>query len=205
MLNYQGLDSGEQIKSEPQMHTTLFGSLNSIDMRRKWSIWQIPSQYANVCQGQFDQELFICNGRDNSKVYTLDETMETDDGLTIDSLYTTAGLVPITKRAENPGVGTFRMRWGYQVIGLQSLGTVQETLYPNRLIWPPPFTGYNTWSVPGGFTPGSPALNDSECSLNFAATRTFFEFRENDGHGFTLSNLMLKAKADSWNQLRGAK
>ena len=47
MLNYQGLDSGEQIKASPQMHTTMFGSLTAIDMRRKWSVWQHPQ---SVCQ-----------------------------------------------------------------------------------------------------------------------------------------------------------
>ena len=68
-LNYQGLDSGSELKSAPQMHTTMFGTLTSIDMRRKWSIWQIPSPYGAVCQGVTDEEIFICNGRGNSKVY----------------------------------------------------------------------------------------------------------------------------------------
>jgi hypothetical protein len=48
-------------------------------------------------------------------------------------------------------------------------------------------------------------MNDAEAPLNFAATRTFVEFRENDGHGFSLSNLMLHAKKDVWGALRGAK
>ena len=124
MLNYQGLDSGEQIKSQPQMHTTMFGTLNAIDMRRKWNIWQIPSPYANICQGADDQELFICNGRSNSKVYTLDPDAETDDGIIIDSLYTTAGLVPESKRGEVPGIGSFRLLWGYQMAAMQSLGNI---------------------------------------------------------------------------------
>ena len=43
MCDFKGLDSGEELKQYPQMHTTMFGSLNAIDMRRKWSIWQIPA------------------------------------------------------------------------------------------------------------------------------------------------------------------
>ncbi len=79
-------------------------------------------------------------------------------------------------------------------------------LYPNVLIGPgAPPSNYNVWSLPGGFSPGKPAINDSECALNFVATRTFVEFRENDGHGFSLSNLVLHAKKDVWNALRGAK
>jgi hypothetical protein len=205
MLNYQGLDSGELLKSEPQMHTTMFGTLTAIDMRRKWSIWQIPSPYAQICPGSADQQLYICNGRGNSKVYRLDPDAETDDGIFIDSLYTTAGLVPTAKRMETPGVGSFRLRWGYLVAALESAGNIEVRLLPNRLLFPEPLTGYNTWTVPGGFSPGSPALNDAECSLNFAATRTFFEFRENDGHSYTLSNVIAHAKKDVWNAVRGAK
>lgn len=206
MLNYQGLDSGEQIKSEPQMHTTMFGTLTSIDMRRKWSLWQIPSPYAAICQGATDEELYICNGRGNSKVYQLDDTVDTDDGVIIDSLYTTAGLSTLQKRAEMPALGTFRMRWGYMVVSLESLGLVNVTLYPNKLLGPGAVpAGYTLWQLPGGFTPGSPALNDVEASLNFAATRTFFEFRQNDGNRFSLSNFVATAKADIWNKLRGAK
>jgi hypothetical protein len=209
MLNYQGLDSGEALKGSPQMHTTMFGSLTAIDMRRKWSIWQIPSPYANIVQGDAldsisDTQLYICNGRGNSKIYQLDDLAESDDGLFIDSRYTTAGLVTAAKRAETQGVGSFRLRWDYQVVAITSTGIVQERLYPNRLIWPEPFTGYATWTLPGGFSPGN-GVNDVECSLNFAATRTFFEFRCNSGGGFTLSNLIAHVKRDPWNALRGAK
>jgi hypothetical protein len=204
MCNYQGIDSGQELKSEPQMHTTMFGTLNAIDMRRKWSIWQIPAPYANFCAGVNDQELQICNGRGNSKIYTLDSTNETDDGVTIDSLYTTAGLVELSKRQQAQGVGGYRIRWGHMTAALESSGNILTTLYPNRLLGPgDPTTGYNSWQVPGGITPGKPAYNDAEVDLNFAATRTFIEFREMDGHGFTLSNLALEGHADPWNALRG--
>ena len=204
MCNFQGLDSGQELKSEPQMHTTMFGTLNAIDMRRKWSLWQIPAPYANFCAGINDEEFQICNGSGNSKIYTLDEDAETDDGLTIDSLYTTAGLVELSKRAQAQGAGGYRMRWGHMVASMESYGNVQVKLYPNRLLGPgDPTEGYNAWQIPGGITPGKPAFNDAEANLNFAATRTYIEFRENDGHGFTVSNLALEAKQDPWNAVRG--
>jgi hypothetical protein len=204
MCNFQGLDSGQELKSEPQMHTTMFGTLNAIDMRRKWSLWQIPAPYANFCAGVNDEEFQICNGRGNSKIYTLDDTNETDDGAVIDSLYTTAGLVELSKRAQAQGVGGGRIRWGHMVASMESAGNVQVKLYPNRLLGPgDPTEGYNAWQMPGGITPGKPAFNDAEATLNFAATRTYIEFRENDGHGFTLSNLALEAKQDPWNAVRG--
>jgi hypothetical protein len=175
-------------------------------MRRKWSIWQIPAPYANFVASTNDEEFYICNGRETSKVYKLDPTAEMDDGLPIDSLYTTAGLVEMSKRAATPGIGSNRIRWGHMVAALESLGNIGVTLYPNRLLGPGEAPeGYNSWQLPGGFAPGSPALNDAEAPLNFAATRTFVEFRENDGHAFTLSNLMLHAKADPWNKILGRK
>ena len=206
MCNYQGLDSGEELKTMPQMHTTMFGALNAIDMRRKWNIWQIPAPYANMVQASTDQQFYICNGKSNSQVYMLDETASTDAGATIDCRYTTAGLPELSKRMQMQGLGAFgNTRATYLWAALQSAGTVNTKLYPNRLIYPQPSSGYQTWEVPGGFTPGSPALYDCKCPLNFAATRTFVEFRENDGNGFSLSNLTVQMKKDVWNMTTGSK
>jgi len=222
MCNYQGLDSGQALKTEPQMHTTMFGTLNAIDMRRKWSIWQIPSPYGNIVQGTADEEFYICNGRGNGLIYQLDPTAINDNGLTIDSLYTTAGLPEMSKRTQMQGIGNSRVRFGYMSAAIKSAGNVGVTLYPNTLVGPsvgivhhgdlvpryvvlqPDTTGYNTWSMPGGLTPGLNGFNDAEASLNFAATRTFIEFRENDGSTITsLSNVLLKANKDHWNEFRG--
>ena len=149
-----------------------------------------------------DEELFICNGRGNSKVYFLDPTAETDDGIIIDSLYTTAGLPELTKRAQMPQLGNGRITFNYANIALESAGNVQLRLLPNRLFFPEP-VGYQSWTVPGGITPGKPAMEDAETSLNFTARRTFFEFRENDGHGFSLSNFLALAEKSVWNAFRG--
>ena len=202
MCNYQGIDTGAELKTSPQMHTTMFGSLNAIDMRRKWSIWQIASPYANICQGATDEKLFICNGSGNSQIYYLDENAVTDAGNVIDSLYTTAGLPNLSKRAQIPGLGNNVVRFGYMYAALQSGGNVAVRLIPNRLLFPEP-EGYTAWKIPGGLTPGNPALYDAEASLNFAASRSYVEFRENNGFGWSLSNLTLLARKDAWNASRG--
>ena len=203
MCNYQGLDSGEALKVSPQMHTTMFGTLNAIDMRRKWSIWQVPSPYANIVQGQTDEEIYICNGNGSSKIYRLDDTVEQDDGVIIDSLYTTAGLPELSKRMQMPQLGRGRVRWDYMTAALTSGGLVNVKLYANRLFQTVP-SGYQWWQVPGGFAPGE-GLDDIECALNFVGRRTFWEFRENDGFGFTLSNLVPFGKQDVWNRVTGQK
>jgi hypothetical protein len=203
MCDFKGLDSGEELKQYPQMHTTMFGTLNAIDMRRKWSIWQIPSPYANFVQTAEDFEFYICNGRGTSKIYYLDPEATTDDGLAIDSLYTTAGLPELGKRTQMPQLGKNRVRWGYMTASLESAGNIQLNLYANRLPGPgtPPV---NSWTLPGGFTPGQPFNDDAETALNFAATRTFLEFRQNDGlGGFSLANLVPFGEKEVWNQFRG--
>lgn len=206
-LNYQGIDSGSELKSMPQMHTTMFGSLTAVDMRRKWSIWQIPSPYAAVCQGVDDEEIFICNGRGNSKVYILDDAALTDDGIVIDSMYVTAGLPNLSKRENMPQLGMGRTRTGFMYASFTTKGNLQVRFLPNFLIYPEPTQaeGYLTWSVPGGFSPGDPAFNDCKCSVNFAAYRPFVELRENDGFKFSASNLQLKMTKDVWNSNTGQK
>ena len=123
--------------------------------------------------------------------------------MTIDSLYTTAGLPELGKRAQLPQLGKNRVRWGYMTATMESPGNVQTTLYANRLPGPglPPV---NSWTLPGGITPGQPTNDDIEAPLNFSATRTFIEFRENDGlGGFSLANLVPYGEKEVWNQFRG--
>lgn len=205
MCNFQGLDSGEALRGGAQMHTTMFGSLMSVDMRRKWSLWQIGSPYATTVQGANGEETRFGNGAGNSKVYALDPTQATDDGAVIDSCYTTGGFPVLSKRQMFPQLGPNRVRWTYLVAALASGGAVNVRLLGNRLIYPEP-AGYLAWTVPGGFAPGAEPLNDVEASLNFAATRAFLEFRQNDGNaGWNLSNMMLRARQDVWNRMRGVK
>lgn len=207
MCNFQGLDSGEMLKTEPQMHTTMFGTLNAIDMRRKWSIWQIPSPYASFMASTTGQQFWFGSGRGNSQVWQLTNGVQSDVGITIDSLYTTAGIMELTKRAQQPALGSFGVRWGMMTGFLETQGTVNVTLYPNTLVGVGKATQfYNSTTILGGLAPGSPAFQDFEAALNFSARRMFVEFRENDGFTFdSLSNLVLHGKKDPWNALRGNK
>jgi hypothetical protein len=196
------LDTGGEIKMGAGVHTTMFGTLNAVDERRKWSLWQIPSPFAAFCKTTTDQALFICNGKGNSKVYTLDETATTDDGTPIDSLYTTAGLGNPTK--ENvQALGAGRKRIGYMSMIASGSGNMAVRFLPNELLGSGDSTvGYNAWSVPGGFDLTPVCLNDREASVNFVATRTFVEFR---GPDWTLSEFTAYMKKDVWNTVRGIK
>ena len=207
MCNFQGLDTGEEIRSEPQMHTTMFGTLAAIDMRRKWNIWYSATRPATIAlvQGLNGEETRFGNGIGNSKIYALDPTATTDDGNVIDSCYTTSGFPLLSKRAEMMQLGPSRVRTSYLIAALTSGGLINLRMLANRLFFPEP-DGYVQWTVPGGFTPGEQPLEDVNCTANFPAIRNFLEFRQNDGNGgWTLSNLILKMKRDVWNQVTGQK
>ena len=208
MLNFQGLDSGEELKSMAQMHTTMFGKLAAIDMRRKWSLWYggVQSPYATTVQGVNGEQTRFGNGQSNSLVYYLDSTQNSsDDGVPIDSLYTIPGLPNLTSRAEMPQLGQDRVCWSYVALALASGGSVNLRLLGDYLYFPEP-AGYNTLSVPGGFAPGLQPLKNAYSSLNFIATRTFFEFRQNDGNpGWALSSMMLRGRAAPWSKILGIK
>ncbi len=204
MCNYQGVDSGDELKSASQVHTTMFGNIDAMDMRRKWTIWQIPSPYMALCKRATDEALMICNGSANSKVYVLDENNQTDDGQPITSLYTTYGFVDASKAGQMPLLGLFRKRTGYLTHTTSGSGNLALTLYPNQLLGPDDSTvGYNPWSIPGGFDLTPVCLHDRESSVNFVATRTFVEFKIT-GY-FETSLLTMMMRADTWNAVRGQK
>lgn len=203
MCNYQGLDSGEALKGSPQMHTTMFGALNAIDMRRKWSLWEIASPYGSFVQTATDKAFYICNGQGNSKVYELDDTNPTDDGVPIDTLYTTAGLPNDGKRATLPTLGSGNVRIGYMDMVCDITGNLQVRFLPNVLLGPDdPTTGYNPWIVPGGFNGTGMSLWNRKASVNFFCVRAFVEFR---GPQFDLSALTLTATKDVFSAPWGVK
>jgi hypothetical protein len=221
MMNYQGLDTAEAIKGSPQMHTTMFGALNAIDMRRKWSIWQIQSPYGAVVSstgqaaGSFatgevnilDGEMRFCNGIASSKVYRLNtelgpKEIPTDDGAPLNSLYTTYGWVAQSKAAQMPMLGLFRKLWGLMTHQISGAGTLKVRLLPNVLLGPDDDdSDYYPWTLPGGFVLTDPCTRTREAPLNFAGTRTFLEFSTTGR--MDLSDVVLVGRKHPHNQLTG--
>ena len=82
----------------------MFGTLAAVDMKRKWTIWQIPSPYMDFVtqKDATTQTLDICNGINSSKIYQLSTTQYSDDGVAINSLYTTYGFVNAAKAVTMP-------------------------------------------------------------------------------------------------------
>ena len=64
MCNYTGCPTGAELADASEVHVTMFGDLKALDMRRKWSLWQIPCPVAEFVprQDTFTEPLFLCNG-----------------------------------------------------------------------------------------------------------------------------------------------
>lgn len=195
MLNYQGLGSFESLVDSPEVHTTMFGTLAAVDMKRKWSIWQIPSPYMDFVtlpDGE-SHPLYICNGIASSKIYQLMDDKLSDDGVAINGLYTTYGFVNAEKAATVPIFGYHAKRYMTLQFSNNGAGSEQIRILSNTLGALRPYT------VPNGVTLQDPALDDYFRPLNVRGNRAFIEFSTNAvGSWFQLSKVMLSGKADPW-------
>lgn len=199
-LNYQGLGTFEELVSQAEMHTTMFGTLAAVDMKRKWSIWQIPSPYMDYIyrKNGIDQPLFICNGINSSKVYQLSQDQLSDDGQAIHSLYTTYGHVNAAKAATLPIFGFHNKLYTVLQVTAHGAGNMTLRILPNTLDARYPYT------VPVGITLSSPVQNDYFRPVNVQAQRAFLEFSTNAvGAWFQIDKSLLTGRASPWSTLPG--
>jgi hypothetical protein len=204
-LNYDGIGSIEQLMSAESMHVTIMGQLAVHDLRRKWSMWSIPTPYMAICKrNELFSEMLFCNGVQSSKIYHLGSyTLGADDGVPFPSSYCTYGFVDQKKAKENPVFGMHNKRYVYYDFLLSgsgdiNAGTLSIEFFQNVLEAPYPF------AVPGGITLSDPAANDVEGPLDEFGQRMFVEVATYGvGCYFNLSRMTLVAQADAWAPLRG--
>ena len=79
----------------------MFGTLAAVDMKRKWAVWNIATPYMQFIMQPNGEStpLYVCNGINSGKIYELNQNQYSDDGLPINSLYTTYGFVNAAKAA----------------------------------------------------------------------------------------------------------
>jgi hypothetical protein len=182
-----------------------FGTLAAVDMKRKWSIWNIATPAMEFIM-QPDEEstpLYICNGIGTSKIYQLLSTQLSDDGVAINSLYTTYGHVNAAKAATLPVFGFHRKL--YTVLQVSVTGTqlyasaatnAQIRILPNTITPKYPYT------VPVGIPLIDPANDDFMRAINVKGQRAFIEISTNAvGSAFNLSKSLLTGKADPWSSI----
>jgi hypothetical protein len=198
MCNYQALGNFEQLIESPELHVTMFGTLAVQDMKRKWTIWNIPTPYMGFVTraNLIDQPLFICNGIGSSKIYELVDSQFSDDGQPIYSLYTTYGHVNAAKAVTMPIFGMHTKRYTLLQANIEGAGNCTVRMLPNVLSPRYPYT------VPGGINLVSPAQDDFFRSINCKGQRIFLEFSMNAvGSWFHLNKTLLTGKQDPWSSL----
>jgi hypothetical protein len=204
MLNYQGLATFEEMIASPGLHTTMFGTLAAPDMKRKWAIWNIATpdmEFILQPDGE-TYSLCICNGIGSSKIYQLDTTQYSDDGVAINSLYTTYGFVNAAKAATLPIFGFHAKRYSVFQVAMTggqttpNIGNACVRMLPNTISPKYPYT------VPVGIPLVDPANDDYFRPINVKGNRMFVEVSTNTvGSWFNLSKMLLTGKADAWSTL----
>jgi hypothetical protein len=150
--------------------------------------------------------LFICNGIGTSKIYQLDDQKYSDDGVAINSLYTTYGFVNAAKAATLPIFGFHAKRYTVfqtNVVGVQaSRGTPNNTTNAMIRILPNTINPRYPYTVPVGIPLVNPANDDYFRPINVKGNRAFVEISTFAvGSWFNVSKMLLTGKADAWSTL----
>jgi hypothetical protein len=193
MCNYLGLETFNELAGEAGMHTTMFGTLADIDMRRKWTIWNIPSPNGAflVRPNIIDKPLFVCNGNQSGKIYGLSSAQLTDDGAWIDWDYCTYGFTNPAKAKENPLLGFHRKRYTKMQVTASGSGSLNIDLLIDDIV--NPLDTFSVWN--------KPSLNAAELdyvrNLNIGGNRAFVEL-SSGGLGTTanIARVILVGNAD---------
>lgn len=190
-MDYKGVGTIEELMAASAMHVTMMGKLAVHDLRRKWSLWTIPTPYiGQVKRNELQSLMMFCNGIQSSKIYYLGApNTGKDDGTNFTSSYCTYGFINQDKEEANPMFGLWNKRFVLYGVLANGSGTADLTFYQNVLGAPYPY------DVPGGITLSNPAANDYRGPLNEYATRLFLEMVMEEGW-FNLSRLTLAGAAD---------
>lgn len=206
MCNYTGCPTGEEMAMAPEVHITMFGDLKTLDMRRKWSLWQIPCPVGEFVTrpDTFSNPIFLCNGIASSKIYQLvngapSGGQNTDDGAAINWNYCTYGFTT-PKQGQQTGLGALRKVWYYLAATMEGVGQVAAKLYSNSL----GALVQNTFTIPLPFTLSYPQQNDQERVLEIGGQRVFVEFSSVGTGGYAeIGPLILDGEVDKNSPHRG--
>jgi hypothetical protein len=208
MCNYTGCPTGAEMAEMAEVHVTMFGDLKALDMRRKWSLWQVPCPVAEpvLRADGFSNPLFLCNGNASGKIYQFipgaadGSGQNTDDGAPINWSYCTYPFVKAKQGQAIQGLGALRKIWYYLTVTMEGIGKVAGKLYSNSLGALP----RNTYTIPLPFTLSSPQQYDHERVLEIGGQRLFVEFTSVGSGGYAeVGPILLDGEMDKVSPHRG--
>jgi hypothetical protein len=180
----------------------MFSTLANPDMRRKWTIWQIPTPYiGHVTRGNLlDIPLMVCNGIGSSKIYQFEDDATSDDGSAIYSSYATYSFVNAVKSSTIPLLGMHNKRYTLLQFNAQGAGQMDVTMYPNDLNCRYPLSV--PLGLPYGIKLSYPINDDFFRPINIKGQRVFLEFSTDAvGAWFELCKILITGKQDPWSSL----
>jgi hypothetical protein len=201
MMNYKELNTSNELSERGPVKISYSGKLITWDMSRKWSIWQIPTFYADfITRPDGNAPLFFCQA--NNIISQQIANQLNDNGAAINGTYYTYGFVkPDQEQPFGPLLGDHRKLARYLEANVSGTGTLSVTLLPNTLTpaapnWP--------WTVAGGIPLTNPAQYNVERSVDAVGNRIYLAFSTNAvNQGFQLSEAKLTMTADKHAPIRG--
>jgi hypothetical protein len=195
ICNTVGQGTGGAIADADPIRDTVYGNLIAEELHRKWTLWQIPSPYADFItqQNGSDAPLLFGNGLGNSKIYAVDAT--NDDGVEIPWRYTTYGFGSDDDAKKMPALGSGRKRWSYLIASITGIGSAVATFYSNRLDAQTKYT--TTMDLTADDF-------DREQPLNIPGNRVYVEFASGGiNTSMDFSQLTMVGSKDTFNSLTG--
>jgi hypothetical protein len=197
MCSYEGEGSGSELTDASPLAPTFYGDILAEELKRKWTLWQIPCPYADFitqADGE-DNPLLFGNGIGNSKIYILDQT--NDDGAEIPWRYVTYGFGSDKDAKAAPALGQGRKRWSYLIATITVAINAVVKFYSNQL------DGAVTYTIPNGI-PTNTGDFDVERPLNVPGNRVFMEVSSGGlDSTMDLSQITMTGTKDVFNSIRG--
>lgn len=194
MMDYKELNSASQISSEGPVHTSYSGKVISWEPGRKWAPWNISALGGNMCQrpdGTFQLLLGV-----GGAWLQPTEGQYSDNGVAINSFYTTYGFPPEDFANQNPMLGMNRLLYSFVTMYVGGLGTLNITAFPSSLT--------NSLSATYALllTTTDPG-EDMEVPIRVAGERCFFRVGTNAvGSFWQLNKFTARMRSHPWSRIR---
>jgi hypothetical protein len=202
MLDYRDLDSAEDISGRPPVTVTYTGRKTATDNARKWSPWTIAANSCALLERNVGTAVVaigggtpgVGGGGATGKIYQLNDSQFSDDGVAIPSYYTTH-YFPERAVEQSLGLGAHRKLFSYLTLYVEGAGNLGLTSFTD------------TPNAPQAQQPlpmSSPAAKDLELPINILGERVAFQVSTNQaGAWFRLQKFIPSVRTDPWAPVRG--
>jgi hypothetical protein len=170
-MSYREMTSAVSIADSPPIHVSYSGKLTARELVRKWNFWTIPSVFgAALLRPDNTTPVVYCSGA-QPKIYSVNDDITDDDGVAINSYYTTYGFVK-QEAEQGLGIGSYRHIYKFMSMLISGEGSLSATVIPDN-----PASDWAQALLP--FTLNPVPRRDTECPLQQEGQRLFVQFGTN--------------------------